>query len=424
MSWRSRRPIRAFLSTSTNVCIAMVLASCAAPFADAPDASAGDPGGRSRTVAAPPTPAPTTTVAPPRALDPATTRYLVPPNRNATNGDGSQERPWNDFCYAIKHARSGDLLVVGGSRSEPYDFDVAPTTASGSMCRFTPSTTDVIVWGADNPVVKGQLVVSGAIGWTFDNLDVTRSTNMGHDQMIVMIGGTRWRWTNCELWGSAAGSEFAVGNWAGVIPATDWRLDHCFIHDNPGDPSRFPFPSHNLYIFTTDGVTSNGVIEDNVVVGAPQGYNAKIGGTGNAPGEGSDGIIVRRNTFVNNHNDGGNLNICTNSDDVRVENNVLVAQAPPAAVFNVVLGEFSGRNLQLTDNLFWGHDPTAVPPHPLLWTSGTGLYVSIDLNAGSPFVTQTRSVHGNAGYPSLTSSNVAAGFPAVTVGGVRYGPAA
>ena len=370
----------------------------------------------------PPTTAPPST--PPRDLTPATTRYVSPPALAASNGDGSAASPWNDFCYALGHVRTGDLLVVAGTRITPFDMDNAPTTSASSECRIGPSATDVIVWGQSDPLVKGALILNGAIRWTFDNIDETRSTRMGHQELVNMIGGTGWRWTNCDLWGAQAFSNFSVGNWGGVVPPTDFRIDHCFIHDNPGWAAggHSPFQDHNMYIFTVDGIDAHGVIEDNVIVAAPGGLNVKIGGTGNASDEGSDGITLRRNVLVNNSADGANLNVCTNSDAVKVSNNLFVSQAQSTWAVNIALGSFTGSGLALTDNMFWGYDATLAHPEPILWASGTGLYDQIDLNQPSGRLTQLRSVHADPGYGPLGSSNSRSSFPSPVRNGVTYGP--
>lgn len=304
-------------------------------------------------------------------------------------------------------------------------MDVAPTTVASSECRITPTATDVMVWGTGDPLIKGALIVRNTVRWTFDNIDATRSTNSGHQELVNMTGGTGWRWTNCEIWGAEAYSNFNVGHWAGVVPPTNFRIDHCFIHDNPGWAAggHTQDQDHDMYIFTVDGVTANGVIEDNVIVGAPNGLNVKIGGTGNASNEGSDGIAFRRNVLVNNRGlDGANLNVCTDSDSVTVSNNIFVSQAPAATSVGIKLGSFSGSDLNVTDNLFWGFDPNALHPRPIMWASGGGAYDLINLNQPSSHLNQARNVRSDPGYGLLSTTNSRSSFPSAIRSGITYGP--
>ncbi len=160
-------------------------------------------------------------------------------------------------------------------------------------------------------------------------------------------------------------------------------------------------------------------------VGAPRGWNVKIGGTGLRPGEGSDGITFRRNTLVNNRADGANLLIATDSDDVNVDHNVFVAQGSPGQkVVNVELGSYTGSGNMLSNNVFWGYDPNLWPhPRPILY-SYQGAFQSIDLNEATDRIGQQGNLRVNPGYPAIGARNPNPSlFPAVTTGGQTYGAA-
>jgi len=239
---------------------------------------------------------------------------------------------------------------------------------------------------------------------------------------VVMVGGDGFRWTNCDLSESQALAELNIGSWTDAIP-TNFRIDHCYIHDNPGSATSQDNQNQNAYIFTADGHPANGVIEDNIFVGAPRGWNVKIGGTGLRPGEGSDGITLRHNTLVNNRPDGANLLISTDSDDVNVDHNVFVAQGSPGQkVVNVELGSYTGSGNVLSNNVFWGYDPELWPhPRPILY-SYQGTYQSIDLDEATPWISQERNIRFDPGYPAIGSWNPdPARFPPVTTGGDTYG---
>ena len=125
-------------------------------------------------------------------------------------------------------------------------------------------------------------------------------------------------------------------------------------------------------------MASQGVIEDNYFVGAPLGFNVKIGGTALRPDEGSDGVTLQRNTMVTNRVDGSNLLISTNSDHVHVSQNVLAAQGQGEPVMNVGLGYFDGADLQFNSNIVWGYDPALYGgARPILWHDYYGSFDSI-----------------------------------------------
>ena len=107
---------------------------------------------------------------------------------------------------------------------------------------------------------------------------------------------------------------------------------------------------------------------------------------------------------MNNHPAGANLLISTDSDDVQVQHNVFVAQGTLKPV-NVNLGSFSGDNVSVDDNIFWGYQVDLYPkPRPILYAY-YGSYESIDLNEASVRVSQARNIHYNPGYPALRTFN-------------------
>jgi hypothetical protein len=331
-------------------------------------------------------------------------------------------RPDLDVCAALRSAATGGTVTIQGNHAQPIDLGVQPSTAPTGRCQFAATASGVTVRTVGSPLLLGELTISFADGWLFDGLAMTPSAGTDHNPLVVMVGGDGFRWTNCDLSESGSAAELNIGTWTGAIP-TNFRIDHCYIHDNPGSPTSQDNQNHNAYIFTADGHPANGLIEDNVFVGAPRGWNVKIGGTGLRPGEGSDGITLRNNTLVNNRADGANLLISTDSDDVTVDHNVFVSQGSPGQkVVNVELGSYTGSDNMLSNNVFWGYDPNLWPhPRPILY-SYQGTYQSIDLNESTSLIGNVGNVHLDPGYPAIGARNPdPSRFPPVTSGGQTYG---
>lgn len=327
-----------------------------------------------------------------------------------------------DLCAALGAARDGSVVTIRGDRRAPIDLTrQRSTAATAGRCRLTPTARNVTVRTEGSPLVLGQMTLGNLQGWLIDGLAMTRPPGGDRQALLALVGGTGWRLTGCELWGSAAMTDLSVGHWTGAIP-TDFEVDHCFVHDNPGADTTADNQNDNLYVFTADDVDANGHIHDNVFVGAPRGFNVKIGGTGLRSGEGSDGILFEHNTLVNHGALGTSLLVSTDSDDVTVRNNVFVGQGD-SSLYNVALGSFTGSDLRLHDNLFWGYDPNRWPePRPILW-SYNGSFDAIDLNESNIRVEQWGNRRYNPGYPSLSAWNPDPGrFPSVALGGMTYGP--
>jgi hypothetical protein len=327
-----------------------------------------------------------------------------------------------DVCAAMQAASKGSTVVIQGNRAQPIDMGAQPSTAPDGRCHFAAAVPDVTVSTSGSPLLLGELTMSFANGWTFDGIAMTPTAATDHKPMFVMVGGDGFHITNCELFASASMAELNIGNWTGAIP-TNFRVDHCYIHDNGGWTTNAENQNDNAYIFTGDGYDTHGIIEDNVFVGAPRGFNVKIGGTGLRPGEGSDGITFRHNTLVNDRIDGVNLLISTDSDNATIDHNVFDAQGQPGyKVDNVELGSYTGSGNMLSNNVFWGYDPDLWPhPRPILY-SYQGLFQSIDLNEATDKIGQQGNVRFDPGYPALGASNPDhSRFGAVTVGGETYG---
>jgi hypothetical protein len=327
-----------------------------------------------------------------------------------------------DVCAALRGVPTGGTVTIQGNRSQPIDLGSQASTAPRGRCHLAPAATNVTVRASGSPLLLGELTMSSADGWLFDGLAMRPTAGTDHNPLVVMVGGDGFRWTNCDLSDSQSFADLNIGSWTDAIPV-NFRIDHCYIHDNPGSSTSQYNQNHNAYIFTADGHPANGIIEDNIFVGAPRGWNVKIGGTGLRPGEGSDGITFRHNTLVNNRPDGANLLISTDSDDVNVDHNVFVAQGSPGQkVVNVELGSYTGSGNMLSNNVFWGYDPNLWPqPRPILY-SYQGTYQSIDLDEATKWIGQAHNIRFDPGYPAIGPWNPdPARFPSVTTGGDTYG---
>lgn len=212
------------------------------------------------------------------------TRSVAPSGAN--DAPGTLARPWRTLRYALEALRPGQTLVVRGGRySERLGGDRPIEVRPGTRKR----PILVRVRRGERAVLEGLLWLKGASYWTLEGLEIRwRGDGAPDEHMVKLEGGTGWRLTRAVISGARSYAAVLV---AGTPSA--WRIDNSCIHDTY--PANDRNQDHNLYVNTGLGADS-GLIERNVVFGAPNGSNLKIGGTGEEGG--SDDVTVRFNTFA------------------------------------------------------------------------------------------------------------------------------
>lgn len=226
--------------------------------------------------------------------------------------DPSSRPPYQDACpeptasaplrtvqAAVRSAHAGDVIVVRsgtyaeaigwgierGTSARPIVLQAAPgerVQISGTLIMTSPDywTVQGIRFVHNAAVQKdGQAVVlvSGGVGWTFRNNEVTGSTGVAN----LLVNATTTSGTTSAL-RAAAPRDFEIAG-------------NC-IHDNRATGTQGT--DHNIYLMSSI-YSTGGVIERNLIAGAPRGSNIKAAGSTPSTANGSPrNVSIRYNTML------------------------------------------------------------------------------------------------------------------------------
>lgn len=296
-----------------------------------------------------------------RTASAAATTYYIAPNGNDAS-PGTQSSPWRTFGSALKRLRPGDILVArGGTYVERAMLRGSDLTAGTSSARITVRSAK-----GENPVIKGQLWLSNASYWTFDNIDVTWDPNYVNTQepMVRFYGGKNFIYRNSEVWGARSFAAILVTEYA-----SGWTLRNLFVHDTV--KSNGLNQDHLIYV----AKASNGMIERCLLVNAPNGRGIKIGNSD--PGTGlPSGIVARYNTLVNAG--AGNIGFSLDAQGNNAHRNVMVNAGP--AWTNLAAFNLTGGNNRVSNNVGWGSAGVVAGGTPLI-NDGGNRYLDPQLDA-------------------------------------------
>ncbi|HEX6682872.1 MAG TPA: hypothetical protein VF062_08765 [Candidatus Limnocylindrales bacterium] len=239
--------------------------------------------------------------------------YFVATDGNDTAA-GTFDAPWQNLSVAMARLRAGDTLNVrGGTYYEGENIRpvLAPGTAAARITMRAFETERV--------VIESRFDLRNPSYWTFDGLNVTghrltEPTPAGlSSAALSIVDGTGWIYRNGEI---CCIDDYATVTIIGE--AKDWHFTHNVVWgNNQLDPNR-PDQFHNLYLQTypTGGP---GFIERNILAGAPNGANIKIG-SGRFDPPHPRGIHLRNNTlFAASYN----IRLVLGSADNVLERNIL-----------------------------------------------------------------------------------------------------
>jgi hypothetical protein len=294
-----------------------------------------------------PTPAPSTPEPQPQP-QPATGRTFWVATNGNDGADGSQNAPWRSLSASMKKLKAGDtLLVRGGEYRERVEVRGESVPRGRSDARITVKAAP-----GENPVVRGFFWVSNTDYWTFDNIDVTWDTaNTDPKQHMVRLWkGTGWVWENSELYGARGYSAILVDG-----GGTGWVIRNNYIHDT----ARSNALSQDHLIYVSAG--SDGIVERNLLVNAPNGRGVKIGTP--SAGEGLPrNVIVRYNTIVNSGS--GNIGVSNDAHSNQIYGNILVTATN--GYHSVHDWNATGRNNVVRDNVVFDSKGAIKPGSPLV----------------------------------------------------------
>ncbi len=209
------------------------------------------------------------------------------------------DAPLHTIQKAMRVARPGDVIVVrGGTYAEALGWQIADGTSS------QPITLQAHPGETVN--VAGQLDMKGADYWKIRGLRFLTHPTFHTNQAIVTIaGGTGWVFENNTVTGSSGVANMLVRNLengsasssaqnAGA-PKSFLIRGNC-ITDNKGTGTHGQY--HNIYMLSSK-YSTGGVIEGNLLAGAPRGANIKVAASSAAQGwESPANLTIRHNTLV------------------------------------------------------------------------------------------------------------------------------
>lgn len=224
--------------------------------------------------------------------------YVAPPPSGAAydHGSGTLDDPWGSIEWAMRQLQAGDTLYVRGGT---YVQRIGTPKA---YAKGTPSARITVRnYPGEQPVIKGLFSIfkGGVDYWTFSGLEVTwdPATGQANETLFRMVDGVGWELTNMVIHGN---HSYAAVRVMAETPglATDWAIRDSCIHSTfPADQNRVN-TDHNIYVGAGNAVApGGGVIERNVVFGAPNGSNVKLG-AGSAELPGTAGVVVRNNVLA------------------------------------------------------------------------------------------------------------------------------
>lgn len=199
----------------------------------------------------------------------------------------SVHNPLRTIQTAIKVADPGDVIVV---RAGTY------TEQLGWAARAGTQTKPIVMQAApgERVDVLGDLIIKNPDWWTIEGFRFGYKAGSTRSQSVVTIaGGTSWRFVSNEVYGSRGVANLLVIE-NGAVAARNYLIAGNCIRDNQGADAHGT--DHNIYLMP--GVASTGgVIEYNLIAGAPRGSNIKA--SGNDADGSPHNVQIRYNTLLN-----------------------------------------------------------------------------------------------------------------------------
>ena len=225
-------------------------------------------------------------------------------NPSATNGpatcpEPTVQVPLSTIKTAMRVAAPGDVIVLrAGTYVEAAGWGMQPGT-----------TTRPIVMQAyplERAVLSGTLTLTSPDFWTVRGIHFAYNAAIQTGQAVVAIsGGNGWKFSNNGVSGSvgvanvlivaAKTSSTALSDLQRAAPR-NYSLNGNCIRNNRGTDAHGT--DHNIYLMTSV-YSVGGLIEHNLIAGAPRGANIKAAASSaSAPNSSPRNVIIRYNTLL------------------------------------------------------------------------------------------------------------------------------
>lgn len=280
--------------------------------------------------------------APPPVAAAGSERYLSP--QGSDSAPGTLSAPWRTFEHALEQLVAGDTLYVRGGTYQELAMMTRPYSPGRPDARVT-----VTAYPGEQPLLRGRIAIRDAHYWTFDGIDVTADPDVHapHEPLVKIMGGTGWVFRGARVWGARAFAAVYVGVTVQGSKPSHWRLEGNCVHDTVAvNPA---YQDHNIYIQNGHG-SGPGTIERNLVFGAPNGNNLKIGRSGSRTAAGN--VTVRYNTL---HGATQNVLVALDTPEVLIERNIIGPRTVDRADYPNVRGYgVTGSGVSVRDNVAFG----------------------------------------------------------------------
>lgn len=209
------------------------------------------------------------------------------------------KNPLKTVQLAMRIARPGDVIVVrGGTYAEAIGWGIVAGQSSKPITLQSHPGEKVTLHGILG-LVKPHY-------WRISGIRFTHNPSIQTVQSIVTIGGgTGWRFTNNSISGSPGVANLLIVPSDATVTSESARREaapHSFyiggncITDNRGTGTHGQY--HNIYMMSSQ-YSTGGVIERNLLAGAPRGANIKVAAANPESGWTSPkNLTIRDNTLL------------------------------------------------------------------------------------------------------------------------------
>jgi hypothetical protein len=308
----------------------------------------------------------------------------------ATCPPASASHPLRTMQAGVRSARQGDVVVVrGGTYREAIGWGAKSGTATQRIVLQS--------YPGERVDVRGTLMLKRVSHWAVRGFHFLHNAEVQTGQAVVNLeGGTGWVFANNEVAGSPGVANVLVtpGAREGTAEARraagprDYTISYNCVRNNRG--SHTHGMDHNIYVMA--GIYSGGgLIERNLLAGAPNGSHIKAAAAGWSTSQDSPrDLTIRRNTMLAG---ASGVIVGLNASNIRVQSNLIAnpsgSQRWDAAV---KLWELKRQDLvSVTKNMFGGYARTILDASPDLLQSG---------NKATSTIAYSGSVAGCTAVPS------------------------
>ncbi len=216
------------------------------------------------------------------------TLHVSPSGADTWSRSAAADHPLATIARAIRLAQPGDKIVVnGGTYVEAAGYGAVPGRQDAPITLTAARGQRV--------VLKGTLQLEGADYWQVNRINVTQNPSIGRKEFLVKFdGGTGWRFTNAEVWGTRGVSNI-MGSASDKNGApSDYRITGNCVHDNNASGDAF-MNDHQIYLMPGYRA-GRGVISRNIFFNNENGAAIKAAGPTSATG--ASNVAIEHNTMV------------------------------------------------------------------------------------------------------------------------------